>query len=136
MQINEKIRMMREMNNWTQEDVAEKLHMSLTSYAKIERGETKLYLEKLQQIAEVFQIDIVDLLSLNKQGLVWLISGDVHGNHSNNVYYGGTDALNFEIEKLNLLLQHKNEIIDEKNKLIEQLNAQISLLTRYNQTNP
>ena len=69
MKVNEKIRMMRELNDWTQEDMADKLHMSLNSYAKLERGESKIYLEKLEQVAEVFNIDLVDLLSLNKQNL-------------------------------------------------------------------
>ena len=76
MKVNEKIRMMRELNDWTQEDMADKLHMSLNSYAKLERGESKIYLEKLEQVAEVFNIDLVDLLSLNKQNLVWLAVGD------------------------------------------------------------
>ncbi len=130
MQVNEKVRMMREMNNWTQEYVAEKLHMSLTSYAKLERGESKLYLDKLEKIAEVFQIDLIDLLSLNKQGLVWLISGDGSGNNSNVNYYNSSNIRDFELEKLTLQLQHKNEIIEQKDKLIEQLYAQISLLSK------
>ncbi len=136
MQVNEKVRMMREMNNWTQEYVAEKLHMSLTSYAKLERGESKFYLDKLEKIAEVFQVDLIDLLSLNKQGLVWLISGDGSGNNSNVNYYNSNNVRNFELEKLTLQLQHKNEIIEQKDKLIEQLYAQISLLSKNNQINP
>lgn len=38
MKVNEKIRLMREMNYWTQEDMAEKMSMSLNSYSKLERG--------------------------------------------------------------------------------------------------
>ena len=48
MNVNEKIRIMREVRNWTQEEMAEKLGMSHNGYAKIERGETKLYLENTQ----------------------------------------------------------------------------------------
>lgn len=130
MKINEKIRMMREMNQWTQEELAEKIHMSLTSYAKLERGESKLYLEKLEKLAQVFQVDLIDLLSLNKQGLVWLISGDINGNHSNShiSYYGSTTEQSFAVEKLNLQLQHQKELLQQKDQLIEQLYAQISLL--------
>ena len=54
---------MREIKNWTQEEMAEKLGMSHNGYAKIERGETKLYLEKLNQIAQIFNIDLSDLIS-------------------------------------------------------------------------
>lgn len=42
MEIHEKIRMMRELNKWSQEDMAEKMEMSAGGYAKIERGETQL----------------------------------------------------------------------------------------------
>ncbi len=129
MNVNDKIRMMREMNNWTQEYVADKLHMSLTSYAKLERGESRLHLDKLTKIAEVFQVNIADLLSLDKQGLIWLISGDVSGNHGSLNYYGSHDERNFQIEKLTLQLQHKTEMLEQKDKLIEQLYAQISLLS-------
>lgn len=130
MNVNDKIRMMREMNNWTQEYVADKLHMSLTSYAKLERGESRLHLDKLTKIAEVFQVSIADLLSLDKQGLIWLISGDGSGNYSNLNYYNTHNERDFQIEKLTLQLQHKTEIIEQKDKLIEQLYAQISLLSK------
>lgn len=130
MNVNDKIRMMREINNWTQEYVADKLHMSLTSYAKLERGESRLHLDKLTKIAEVFQVNIADLLSLDKQGLIWLISGDGSGNYSNLNYYNTHNERDFQIEKLTLQLQHKTEIIEQKDKLIEQLYAQISLLSK------
>ena len=45
--------------------MAEKLNMSLNGYAKIERGETKLYLDKLEQIAQVFDIDVVELMQFD-----------------------------------------------------------------------
>ena len=40
-----KDQIMREMNQWTQEEVAEKLGMSTTGYAKIERGQTNVSVE-------------------------------------------------------------------------------------------
>ena len=42
MQTHDKIRSIREQSNWTQEDMAEKLNMSISGYSKIERGETKV----------------------------------------------------------------------------------------------
>ena len=41
MSVNEKIRKFREAKDWSQEQMAEKLNMSLNGYAKIERGEVK-----------------------------------------------------------------------------------------------
>lgn len=48
MEYNKKIRVLREIRQWSQEDMAEKLNMSVNGYAKIERGETKLTLNKLE----------------------------------------------------------------------------------------
>ncbi len=63
MQLNEKIRIVRETKNWSQEDMAEKLSMSTTGYAKIERGETMLNMQKLERIAQIFDMDLAELLS-------------------------------------------------------------------------
>lgn len=62
MSVNEKIRKFREAKDWSQEQMAEKLNMSLNGYAKIERGESKIYLDKLEQIAQVFDIDVIELM--------------------------------------------------------------------------
>lgn len=40
MNINEKIKRLREGKHWSQEEMAQKLNMSKNGYAKIERGET------------------------------------------------------------------------------------------------
>ena len=58
MEVHDKIRVMREINQWSQEEMAEKLSMSPNGYAKIERGQSSINLDKLQQIANVFNIDM------------------------------------------------------------------------------
>lgn len=126
MQVTEKIRLMREMNDWTQEEMAEKMAMSLNSYSKLERGESKLYLDKLEKAAEVFEVEVTDLLSLNKQGLIYLVNKENSGNNSG--FYFGNDNINFELEKSRLTISHKDEIIKQKDELINQLYAQIQLL--------
>lgn len=129
MQVNEKIRLMREMNDWTQEDMAEKMSMSLNSYAKLERGESKLYLDKLEKVAEVFEVDVTDLLSLNKQGLIYLVNKEISGDNSGFInYYGSDENMAFELEKQKLMLTHNDEIIQQKDELIAQLYAQIEIL--------
>ena len=40
MNVHEKIRKLRETKHWSQEEMAERMSMSLNGYAKIERGET------------------------------------------------------------------------------------------------
>ena len=125
MELSEKIKIMRDMNHWTQEDVAEKLGMSTTGYAKIERGETKLSLHKLEQIANIFNIDVLELMNTGGKGIVFLMNEN--GDHSAN-YYSDSDNLASEIEKFKMIVSHKDEIIQQKNDEICALKEIIALL--------
>ena len=52
--IHEKIRILREEKQWSQEEFAAKIGLSVNGYRKIERGETRLNIPRLQQLADVF----------------------------------------------------------------------------------
>lgn len=67
MKINEKIRLLREERHWSQEEMANKLQMSTNGYAKLERGESRLYIPKLEQIADVFDVDVLELMSVGER---------------------------------------------------------------------
>ena len=124
--VNEKIRMVREMNQWSQEEMAEKMNMSTNGYAKIERGETKLNLHKLEQIAQIFNIDVLELMNSEGKGVLFLMNE--HANNTN--YYGNPENLTAEIEKLKLTIAHKDEILAQKNEEIAVLKEIISLLKK------
>ena len=47
--------------------MAEKLDHSLNIYAKIERGETHIKVEKLEEIAKTLNVDPRQLFDLNKK---------------------------------------------------------------------
>ena len=74
MSVQDNIRLLRESNRWSQEEMAQRLNMSLNGYAKIERGETKLHLEKLTQIAQLFNIDVVELMTTQDKGVVFFMN--------------------------------------------------------------
>jgi transcriptional regulator with XRE-family HTH domain len=59
------IRTKREKRNYTQEYLAYKLSISQNAYSKIELGYTKITLERLFQIAEILEIDVISLLDLD-----------------------------------------------------------------------
>ena len=117
MELSEKIKIMRDMNHWTQEDVAEKLGMSTTGYAKIERGQTKVSVEKLKQIAKIFNINIAQLL--DDERFVICSIGDNHSNYNN--YFGTSEKLAVENEKLKELLAAKENEIKALKKVISLL---------------
>ncbi len=109
--------------------MADKLSMSTNGYAKIERGETRLNLPKLEQIANIFDMDLVELLSVSDKGVVYVF-GDHStntGSHSNN-YYGASPEVTAEIEKLKLALIHKDELLAQQEREITTLQTLVDAL--------
>lgn len=125
MTIHNKIRMMRELHQWSQEEMADKMCMSPSGYAKIERGETKLQYDKLVQIAQIFNMNLADLID-NEKGVVFCLNENSDYIYTN--YSGNNEILSFEIEKLKLQLIHKDDLLLQKEKEIENLNKIIQLL--------
>ena len=124
MSVNEKIRKFREAKDWSQEQMAEKLNMSLNGYAKIERGESKIYLDKLEQIAQVFDIDVVELMQSDGKNICFQIESPL-----GSVYQGGVESqLLIEVERLKLALSHAREKEELLNKLLEQKDNEIKAL--------
>ena len=60
------IRNIRTQKGYSQEYMAQKLGMNQSSYAKLERGGTQLTVERLNQIAQIFDVDAGELLGLSK----------------------------------------------------------------------
>ena len=61
--LQEILRQIRLDNKLSQENIAADLNMSLTGYAKIERGETDVNYSRLQHIASYYNLDVLQLLS-------------------------------------------------------------------------
>ncbi|HHF4486408.1 TPA: helix-turn-helix domain-containing protein [Haemophilus influenzae] len=127
MGMHDKICMMRELRQLLQEDMAEKMNMSPSGYAKIERGETRLQYDKLVQIAQIFNVSLSDLVD-NDKGVIFFMNKN--GNNTSANYYSGDHSIMFEIEKLKLQLIHKDELLEQKEKELEMLRKMISLLEK------
>jgi transcriptional regulator with XRE-family HTH domain len=87
---------MRNLRGWSQEEMADKLKISLPAYSKIERNKTDIGFSRLNQIADTLKIKLVDLLSLS-----------------------ANNSQQFDLQKL--LAEKENEIIKLQAKLIELL---------------
>ena len=53
--------------NYTQEYVAKKLSISQNAYSKIERGGSKMTVERLLQIAVILETDVGELISITEK---------------------------------------------------------------------
>lgn len=134
MKVNEKLRLLRESHHLSQEDMAMKLSMSTKGYAKIERGETRSNLPRLEQISEIFNMDLFELLAYGEEDKILVNNSDnalvCHSDNSLNhsIISLGTEDLEKEIEKYQLIIKHKDEIIEKQNKEIELLREMNELL--------
>lgn len=138
MKVNEKLRLLRESHHLSQEDMANKLSMSTKGYAKIERGETRSNLPRLEQISEIFNMDIFELLTYGETDKILVNNSDNarvcrYDNSLNHAIISlGEEDLQKEIEKFQLMLQHKDEIICHKNEIIDNQRKEIELLREMN----
>lgn len=132
MEICEKIRSLRKEHDLSQRAMAEKLDMSVNGYSKIERGETELNMQRLKQIAEVFNISPHELIPQGNNNLVCFIN---HGeNYAGNLFseseLGRLKNLEHEIDKLKLVIEHKNEVIARQERELEALHAVVAFLDK------
>ena len=107
--IGSKIKTIREMKNFTQEYVAERLEMSQSNYSRIERNEINIPVKTFQSLAEIFELSLTDLIefdakyffnSVNNQ----TINGDIKSQNNNDYLQKTHEAhiisLTTEIENL------------------------------------
>ncbi|TAE01661.1 MAG: XRE family transcriptional regulator [Bacteroidetes bacterium] len=74
-----KIKKVRELRNFTQEYMAEKLEMSQAGYSKIEQGAVDVPYSRLEQIAKTLNIKIEEIITFDEKRL---ITSQLN-NHSN-----------------------------------------------------
>jgi transcriptional regulator with XRE-family HTH domain len=62
--VGKNIRTLRHQRGWSQEDVANRLGISIPAFSKIETGVTDINLSRLEQIANIYEVNVVNLLAL------------------------------------------------------------------------
>ncbi|MEG9482710.1 helix-turn-helix transcriptional regulator [Mannheimia sp. HC-2023] len=124
MNVNEKVRFLREARGWSQEEMAERVGLSVHGYSKIERGETQLNLSRLRQICEVLNYDMLELMTLGEKNVVYFQESG--NNHSINIINPTSENLVSEIAQLKQTISHQAEIIEMQKVQIETLNALVA----------
>ena len=61
--IGTNIRQLRQKNGWSQGEVAKRLKISIPAFSKIETGITDINISRLNQIATLFEISTLDIIS-------------------------------------------------------------------------
>lgn len=132
MKINEKIRSLREEHDFSQEYMAEKMAISTNTYGKLERGETRLTIDKLEKIASILGMDLIDLIQEEDKNIAYQINNNSSAINAVTIT-GGVEELRSmlnENEKLQIIISHKQEIIDKQKQEISLLKEMLELLKK------
>lgn len=96
-----KIKAKRKEQGLSQDDMADRLGISPSAYGKIERGTTRIDIDRLKQIAETLETNVIDLLE--KDTIVITHSGDNNKNGNGVVIQPMYDA---DSETCKQLIKH------------------------------
>lgn len=108
--VAQQIRRLRQNSDLSQDNMADELGITKGAYSKIERGLTAISVDRLAQIAAVFQVEVASFFKTTKN-----ISLSAEGEH----HYGF--ATKGELEELvNMINALRNEILSMKKQLNEE----------------
>lgn len=128
METFEKIRELRKSHNLSQEEMADKINLSVSGYRKIENGKSRINHERLEQIAEALEVSPFDLMPNS-----WGNGHSVYQVGENQFYGDSSSAIEVELLKQQIkfqeqLIEAKDEAIEDKNKLIMRLEEMLKIL--------
>ena len=98
--VGKKIRLLRHQKGWSQEDVAKRLDISIPAFSKIETGITDINLSRLEQIAILFEMSVIQLLTFSD-------------SEQDQKFVNELDLINKK------LIDRESEVIDLQKKVIE-----------------
>ncbi|MFT6964787.1 MAG: transcriptional regulator with XRE-family HTH domain [Flammeovirgaceae bacterium] len=103
-QFGNKVRTLRLLNGWSQENMASHLKMSVSGYSKIERGESDFKISRIESIADLFKINPSELINSDDN------------SYFTNTINGGTNSV-MRDNKETLHLNNFKEIEEIKKQL-------------------
>lgn len=123
------IQYFREKKQYTQEQMAEKLDIPISTYGKIERGETAIIHKQLRNIADILEVEVYQLLP--DHNINYFENNNFHidvvGAVSANHYHDNKSTHN---DNLNLILStiqnNQQQLIDNQKLLFNLLQEIIS----------
>lgn len=107
-QAETKIKQIRELKNFTQEYVAQKLGLSTRAYSKIETGETQLTINRLNEISSILEVQPMEVLGFDDKKIF--------------NFYNSSDINN--VKNINM----PEKLIQQYEETIQSLKEQIQLL--------
>ena len=122
--IGYKIKNIRELKNFTQEYMAEKLDISQAAYSKMEKGDTKISQDKLNKIAEILEVNPDDITDFDNKKVLNSFN-NVKGSNNGIITYNEKDMILIrqlyedKVALLEKLLQKSEEEIKHLKALLQ-----------------
>jgi transcriptional regulator with XRE-family HTH domain len=107
--LGHKIRKIREFKNLTTKDMADRLEMTPQGYSRIERNEVPINTDKIEKIAEIFEMQPVELMAFDEKTVF---------NYFNNTNAGYN--FNYFPAELKQLYEDKIKLLEDKIKYLEE----------------
>lgn len=113
MQVATKIRKIRELKGYSQQYMAEQLGITQAAYSKIESNEKSINFDKLKTIANILEINPLELLNFNEQ--------QIFNNCNNNGIWGNNGNYYAYSKKEQELYESKIKHLAEEVKFLRDL---------------
>jgi len=112
LKVGHKIKKLRELKNYSQEFMAERLGISQTQFSKIERDESDMNISRLKEISDILGMRVEDVLTFDER---YVFNAFDHGQAAVNIY---NQQINDQVQKL---YEEKIQLLEEIIKLKDQL---------------
>lgn len=119
-----RIKVLREVNNYTQEYVANAIGVSTSTYGLLEKGEATFDIERTERIADLYKIQLLDLLKMINESILDNIKNNTLFNISEGAMTSNTLGSEEKIHFLKTIerLEKQNEkLMSLLDKLIDEL---------------
>ncbi len=126
--LGEKIRRIRDLKGFSQQNMADALDMSLPTYAEIERGKKDVTISRLEAIAKELGVTLNDILNFNDRIANFFDQcQNTNVNAGNNNNPNQTNHNNYDQREL----KHQNEKLQLELKLLQAEKEKAELEARY-----
>jgi transcriptional regulator with XRE-family HTH domain len=115
MTIGDKIRKVREIKGLKQEWVAGQLGLSVTAYGNLERGESQVTVERLEEIAKILEVDAMDIMGISDSNIFqhFTQQAGVVGNNYGHVVSSEVEAYRTLVEEQKAQIAHLQAQVDK-----------------------
>ncbi len=123
---NSKLKIFRELNNYTQQYVADILGINQNTYSRLEHNPTKLTAEQAEKLSELYDIGIADLLSNDSA----IIFSNTNSTIDKNGYFAGSyeaqkESFEREIQTIKEVLGREIKSLKEEIEYLRLQNSQL-----------